>query len=192
MNAATYKKRLTLSQIACFIALQCALPICNTAFAREYFNPALLGIDGPGKELTDLSAFEDGVGQMPGTYHVDVIVNKGSVGVHDIEFVMQKDAVGNSTLQPCLSVDTLRGFGIRTDAFPGLVGQGDCANLAAIPRPAQYLPLKASSCGFPSHKLPWTTTLAVTLRRRDSTKASTRCYSTIISLAPTPKRGTVI
>ncbi|EBG2395039.1 fimbrial biogenesis outer membrane usher protein [Salmonella enterica subsp. enterica] len=134
MNAATYKKRLTLSQIACFIALQCALPICNTAFAREYFNPALLGIDGPGKELTDLSAFEDGVGQMPGTYHVDVIVNKGSVGVHDIEFVMQKDAVGNSTLQPCLSVDTLRGFGIRTDAFPGLVGQGDCANLAAIPQ----------------------------------------------------------
>ncbi|EIO7469647.1 fimbrial biogenesis outer membrane usher protein [Salmonella enterica subsp. enterica] len=133
MNAATYKKRLTLSQIACFIALQCALPICNTAFAREYFNPALLGIDGPGKELTDLSAFEEGVGQMPGNYHVDVIVNKSSVGVHDIEFVMQKDSAGNSTLQPCISVETLRGFGIRTDAFPGLAGHGDCANLTAIP-----------------------------------------------------------
>ncbi len=49
MNADAYKKRMTLSQLACFIALQCALPVCNTAFAREYFNPALLGIDGPGK-----------------------------------------------------------------------------------------------------------------------------------------------
>ncbi|MBA3111379.1 fimbrial biogenesis outer membrane usher protein [Salmonella enterica] len=132
MNADAYKKRMTLSQFACFIALQCALPVCNTAFAREYFNPALLGIDGPGKDLTDLSAFEEGVGQMPGAYHVDVIVNKTSAGAHDVNFVMQKDKTGNTTLQPCLSVDELREFGIRTDAFPGLVGHGDCANLAAI------------------------------------------------------------
>lgn len=134
MNADAYKKRMTLSQLACFIALQCALPVCNTAFAREYFNPALLGIDGPGKDLTDLSAFEEGVGQMPGAYRVDVIVNKTSAGVHDVNFVMQKDKTGNATLQPCLSVDELREFGIRTDTFPDLVGHGDCANLASIPQ----------------------------------------------------------
>lgn len=98
MNADAYKKIMTLSRIACFIALQCALPAGNTAFAREYFNPALLGIDGPGKELTDLSAFEEGIGQMPGTYRVDVIVNKSSAGVHDVNFVMQKDTAGNTTL----------------------------------------------------------------------------------------------
>lgn len=134
MNADATKKRTALTQIACFIALQCALPICNSAIAREYFNPALLGIDGPGKELTDLSAFEEGVGQMPGTYHVDVIVNRTSVGVHDVNFVMQKDAKGNTTLQPCLSVDTLAEFGIRTDAFPHLADKGECADLAAIPQ----------------------------------------------------------
>ncbi|EBX9478252.1 fimbrial biogenesis outer membrane usher protein [Salmonella enterica subsp. enterica serovar Abony] len=134
MNADAYKKIMTLSRIACFIALQCALPVGNTAFAREYFNPALLGIDGPGKELTDLSAFEEGIGQMPGTYRVDVIVNKSSAGVHDVNFVMQKDTTGNTTLQPCFSVDSLREFGIRTDAFPNLAGHGDCANLAAIPQ----------------------------------------------------------
>ncbi|HCM6289527.1 TPA: fimbrial biogenesis outer membrane usher protein [Salmonella enterica subsp. enterica serovar 16:l,v:-] len=134
MNADAYKKIMTLSRIACFIALQCALPAGNTAFAREYFNPALLGIDGPGKELTDLSAFEEGIGQMPGTYRVDVIVNKSSAGVHDVNFVMQKDTAGNTTLQPCFSVDSLREFGIRTDAFPNLAGHGDCANLAAIPQ----------------------------------------------------------
>ncbi|EDL7955655.1 fimbrial assembly protein, partial [Salmonella enterica subsp. enterica serovar Montevideo] len=134
MNADAYKKIMTLSRIACFIALQCALPAGNTAFAREYFNPALLGIDGPGKELTDLSAFEEGIGQMPGTYRVDVIVNKSSAGVHDVNFVMQNDTAGNTTLQPCFSVDSLREFGIRTDAFPNLAGHGDCANLAAIPQ----------------------------------------------------------
>lgn len=51
MNADAYKKIMTLSRIACFIALQCALPAGNTAFAREYFNPALLGIDGREKSL---------------------------------------------------------------------------------------------------------------------------------------------
>ncbi|HGY3715386.1 TPA: fimbria/pilus outer membrane usher protein [Citrobacter gillenii] len=139
MNADAYKKRMTLSQIACFIALQCALPVFNTALAREYFNPALLGIDGPGKELTDLSAFEEGVGQMPGTYRVEVIVNKTSMGVHHIDFITQKDTQGNSTLQPCVSVDTLREFGVRTDQFPLLAGSGDCANLAVIPQASAEL-----------------------------------------------------
>ncbi|ECC1660467.1 fimbrial biogenesis outer membrane usher protein [Salmonella enterica subsp. salamae] len=134
MNADAYKKRMTFSQIACFVALQCVFSGYNTVLAREYFNPALLGIDGPGKELTDLSAFEEGVGQLPGTYRVDVIVNRTSVGVHDIDFVMQKDVHGNSTLQPCVSVDTLREFGVRTDQFPLLAGSGDCANIAVIPQ----------------------------------------------------------
>lgn len=132
MNADAYKKRMTLSQIACFIALQCALPLCSSALAREYFNPALLGIDGPGKDLTDLSAFEEGVGQMPGTYRVNVMLNKTALGVYNVEFVTQKDAAGHTTLQPCLSVATLKEFGIRTDQFPRLAG--DCADLSVIPQ----------------------------------------------------------
>ncbi|ECE0730828.1 fimbrial biogenesis outer membrane usher protein [Salmonella enterica subsp. houtenae] len=134
MIAVAIKTRITLTPIACFMALQCALPVCNSAFAREYFNPALLGIDGPGKELTDLSAFEEGVGQMPGTYHVEVIVNQTSVGIHDINFTLQKDTQGNSTLQPCLSIDLLAEFGIRTDAFAKLQDEGKCADLSAIPQ----------------------------------------------------------
>lgn len=90
MHADAYKKTMTLSQLACFIALQCALPLCNSAMAREYFDPALLGIDGPGKDLTDLSAFEEGVGQMPGTYRVDVVLNNTVFGTRDIEFALKK------------------------------------------------------------------------------------------------------
>ncbi|EMX9091650.1 fimbrial biogenesis outer membrane usher protein [Klebsiella oxytoca] len=133
MNVDAYKKKITLSRIACFIALQSALTVHNTAPAREYFNPAFLGIDGPGKDLTDLSAFEEGVGQMPGNYHVDVIVNKTSVGLYDIDFVMQKDSQGNSTLQPCLSLEALQKFGIRTQSFPQLADDKDCANIQVIP-----------------------------------------------------------
>jgi outer membrane usher protein len=134
MNVDAYKKKITLSRIACFIALQCALSIHNTALAREYFNPAFLGIDGPGKDLTDLSAFEEGIGQIPGNYHVDVIVNKTSVGLYDIDFVMQKDSQGNATLQPCLSLEALQKFGIRTQSFPQLADGKDCANLQVIPQ----------------------------------------------------------
>lgn len=133
MHTDAKKKTILLTKIACFIALQCALPALNPAFAREYFNPALLGIDGPGKELTDLSAFEDGIGQMPGVYRVDVIVNKNAQGTRDVNFSMQKDAAGNETLQPCFSVDELREFGIRTEQFPQLSAGGECASLSVIP-----------------------------------------------------------
>ncbi|WP_235404173.1 fimbria/pilus outer membrane usher protein [Enterobacter quasiroggenkampii] len=132
MHADAYKKTLTLSQLACFIALQCAMPLSNSAMAREYFDPALLGIDGPGKDLTDLSAFEEGVGQMPGTYRVDVILNNTAVGTYDIDFIMNKDAAGKSSLQPCLNPEMLREFGIRVEQFPALAG--NCADLSAIPQ----------------------------------------------------------
>ncbi|MEB7932418.1 fimbrial biogenesis outer membrane usher protein [Enterobacter quasiroggenkampii] len=132
MHADAYKKTMTLSQLACFIALQCALPLCNSAMAREYFDPALLGIDGPGKDLTDLSAFEEGVGQMPGTYRVDVVLNNTVFGTRDIEFALKKDAAGNSSLQPCLSTEILRELGVRLEQFPALTGS--CADLSVIPQ----------------------------------------------------------
>ncbi len=133
------KNKRSLTRLACFIALQCALSSLNPAFAREYFNPAMLGIDGPGKDITDLSAFEDGVGQMPGTYRVDVLVNKTSLGTHDIEFSLRKDASGNATLQPCLSRKMLASFGIRTEQFPQLTSEGNCVNLAVIPQASSKL-----------------------------------------------------
>lgn len=132
MHADAYKKTMTLSQLACFIALQCALPLCNSAMAREYFDQALLGIDGPGKDLTDLSAFEEGVGQMPGTYRVDVVLNNTVFGTRDIEFALKKDAAGNSSLQPCLSTEMLRELGVRLEQFPALTGS--CADLSVIPQ----------------------------------------------------------
>ena len=134
MNAIAPKKKIALSKLACFIALQCFLSIPGTVVAREYFNPALLGVDGPGKDLTDLSAFENGMGQMPGTYHVDIILNKTSLGSRDIKFTMQKNRNGQDILAPCFSIESLKEMGLRTELFPEINKTGECANLTAIPQ----------------------------------------------------------
>lgn len=133
MSSRINKKKMIRNKIACFVALQCALSLASSAYAREYFNPALLGIDGPGSGISDLSAFEEGVGQIPGTYRVDVYLNKMSLGTHDITFSMQKDLQGQNILQPCISVEKLKQFGVRTELFPQLINNEGCANLAAIP-----------------------------------------------------------
>lgn len=130
----TKKNKVLLTRLACFIALQCALPQLSPAYAREYFNPALLGIDGPSKDLTDLSAFEEGVGQLPGTYRVDVLVNTTAIGTYDIDFTMQDNKSGQSVLQPCLSVEKLKEFGVRTEQFPQLAAENHCVDLAVIPQ----------------------------------------------------------
>lgn len=134
MRAEARKTTMTLGRVACVFALQCLLPASGMAAAREYFNPALLGIDGPGKDITDLTAFENGLGQMPGTYYVDIIVNNASLGARDIHFIRQQDGNGEDTLVPCLSVATLKAFGLRTRLFPQLAGTGQCARIAAIPQ----------------------------------------------------------
>lgn len=141
------------------------------------------------KELTDLSAFEEGIGQLPGTYRVDVIVNKTSVGVRNIDFVTHKNAQGESTLQPCLSIDMLREFGIRTEAFPRLAANGDCANLSAIPRPAQNLHLSASNCCFLFLKPPSITSHEATSPQSGSTQGLMLYCSTTTLPVRIPKRA---
>ncbi|MGX9741305.1 fimbria/pilus outer membrane usher protein [Pseudocitrobacter corydidari] len=133
MSAIVRKKRITLHKIACFVALQCTISLLNPANAREYFNPALLGIDGPGKGLTDLSSFQEGPGQMPGTYRVDVILNRVGQGTHDITFTLQKDKNGEMILAPCFNLAQLNAFGVRTEQYPALAGDNACVNLSAIP-----------------------------------------------------------
>lgn len=105
------------------------------AQARDYFNPALLEMDNPHQGATDLSVFEEGDLQAPGTYRVDIYVNNEAKGTSDVEFSLLKDAEGKERLQPCLSVAQLKEMGVKTDLFPGL---GDaaakCADLSAIPQ----------------------------------------------------------
>jgi len=106
-----------------------------SALARDVFNPALLEVDAPHQGMTDLSVFEDGAGQPPGIYHVDIYLNNDFQDTRDVEFSLQKDASGNESLQPCLSVAALQEMGVKTALFPTLGDKNaKCATLSAIPQ----------------------------------------------------------
>lgn len=125
------------NRLAYFIAAQLTLlgGVSFSAQARDYFNPALLELDNPQQGKTDLTVFEDGATQAPGTYRVDIYVNNQQFETHDIEFRMQKGEDGADSLQPCLSVAQLNAMGVKTDLFPGLGDdEAKCADLSAIPQ----------------------------------------------------------
>lgn len=103
-------------------------------YASDSFNTALVELDNPGVGKADLSAFESG-SQAPGTYHVDIILDDQLMDTRDIPFSMAKTGGGNEVLQPCLSVEQLKQWGVKTELFPQLsVENSDCANLQAIPQ----------------------------------------------------------
>lgn len=99
-----------------------------------YFNPALLEVGNPQQGKTDLSVFESGE-QAPGKYHVDVYLNNNEVDTRDVEFSMNGTTSGKKVLQPCLSVDDLKNYGVKTDLYPGLKSKdnSECADLDSIP-----------------------------------------------------------
>ncbi|AKG72436.1 fimbrial assembly protein [Serratia fonticola] len=95
----------------------------------------MLEIDNPNQGSTDLTVFEDGANQAPGTYRVDIYLNNEQQDTRDVEFRIQKDASGKESLQPCLSVASLNAMGVKTDLFPGLGdAKAQCANLSGIPQ----------------------------------------------------------
>ncbi len=120
------------ARLAFFIAL--ALPgVMQSACAEEYFNPALLEVGNPSMKGVDLSSFARGA-QVPGKYRVEVVVNDQTVDTREIAFRSVATTEGDTTLQPCLSSGLLQSYGVKTDRFPELDKESECANLAAIPQ----------------------------------------------------------
>lgn len=114
------------------LLLSIAAGFYQRAWAEDYFNPALLDIDNPQQGKTDLSIYEKGPGQAPGKYRVSIFINNNKVDSREVTFTLQQ-MNGNSTLQPCFSVKELKALGIRTEKFPALTENKECANLTAIP-----------------------------------------------------------
>ena len=121
------------ARLALLIAFALAGSMQN-AMARDYFNPDLVELDNPqngGK--ADLAAFEAG-SQAPGTYHVDVMLDNELVDTRDIEFKTSGAPNDEGKLEPCLTVEQLKEWGVKTDLFPALAVDNErCANLHAIP-----------------------------------------------------------
>lgn len=132
MNSTTQGKKFKPAKLACLVAFILA-GVSHSAHARDYFNPELIELDNPGMKGADLSAFESG-SQLPGTYRVDVVLGDQVVDTRAIEFAAQKGTDGEESLQPCLSVEQLKAWGVKTELFPDLSADGKCARLAAIPQ----------------------------------------------------------
>ncbi|MEC4511681.1 FimD/PapC N-terminal domain-containing protein, partial [Klebsiella pneumoniae] len=105
----------------------------QNSYSRDFFNPELVELDNPGTEKVDLSGFESGA-QAPGDYHVDIVLDDRLVDTRDIRFVLMKEPGGDDKLIPCLSIEQLESWGVKTGLFPALKGETSCANLSAIPQ----------------------------------------------------------
>lgn len=87
--------------------------------AKEWtFDEGVLG------GAVDVSVFNAG-GQLPGTYQVDILLNGERVDSREVTFSTVTDAQGHAHLQPCLSVEQLSRYRVKTDEYPDLVkGEG--------------------------------------------------------------------
>ncbi|CCJ88050.1 fimbria/pilus outer membrane usher protein [Cronobacter dublinensis] len=141
-NTVRVKRKWRARHLALCISLQCLALGFSTglAWGDDYFNPALLDEGGNQQEKADLSLYEKGPGLAPGKYRVDIFVNNQKTDTREVNFVLDKDNRGNAILSPCLSIATLKEFGVATEKFSDLAEQNGCANLSAIPAAsAQFL-----------------------------------------------------
>lgn len=141
-NTIRVKRKWRARHLALCISLQCLALGFSTglAWGDDYFNPALLDEGGNQQEKADLSLYEKGPGLAPGKYRVDIFVNNQKTDTREVNFVLDKDNRGNAILSPCLSIATLKEFGVATEKFSDLAEQNGCANLSAIPAAsAQFL-----------------------------------------------------
>lgn len=122
--------RFSRSRLALLVTCQIAMLMggAELANAAGYFNPALLEIDNPDQGSADLSVFEEGELQPPGTYRVDIYLNGSEVDTRDVKFFLATDASGKQSLQPCLSGEQLRDMGVKIGMYPGIAAADECAN----------------------------------------------------------------
>lgn len=109
--------------------------------AELYFNPALLS--GDPQEVADLSRFEKNGSQQPGSYIVDVYLNKAFISSKSINFLVRDEveetvsqpalnnsrpgieatenvAMDNTGLAACITTQALEKLNVNTAAFPEL------------------------------------------------------------------------
>ncbi|HDU6202484.1 TPA: FimD/PapC N-terminal domain-containing protein, partial [Klebsiella quasipneumoniae subsp. similipneumoniae] len=114
-----------------------ALGFSNNTLARDFFDPDFIKSVGQSdpSSIPDLSLYATKDAQAPGKYRIDVILNNNLQETTDVRFVERKEpATGDLKLVPCLSIATLKTYGLRVEAFPNLTEDADgCANTRVIP-----------------------------------------------------------
>ncbi|NRN29834.1 fimbria/pilus outer membrane usher protein [Photorhabdus heterorhabditis] len=131
----------------------CLLPLFMTigalfhstnVYSEDYFNIHALetGTDSP--ENIDLSIFTQD-DSPPGTYWVDIYLNKDKVNTRNVTFVMI-----NNKLLPKLTIQQLQDMGVKIDTFPELVSLPPETELSDL---GQYIPSASTAFNFSQQRL---------------------------------------
>jgi len=111
--------------------------LCNEALARDFFDPAFISSVGQNNTTTvpDLTIFSTKDAQSPGEYRVEILLNNDYREISTILFIENSSNNGEkTTLEPCLSLDRLERYGLRTSVFPALKQDATgCTNTDIIP-----------------------------------------------------------
>lgn len=116
--------------------------VCNVNAREFYFAPSSLEGDGLSQQDIDLSLFSKENGQLPGTYQTKVVMNKRYIDDKSITYINDK----TGALQPQLTPEQLRQWGIRVEAYPELAQLP--ANKPLGKPPGDYIPFAAVTFDF--------------------------------------------
>lgn len=95
----------------------CLATLTPAVLAKEYlFEASQLQGD---VSNADIALFNEG-GQLPGNYHVDVLVNGEQVDSREIFFRQRYTASGRPVLEPCLNRKQLAHYGVKVEDYPAL------------------------------------------------------------------------
>ncbi|MEQ9892054.1 fimbrial biogenesis usher protein [Pectobacterium aroidearum] len=102
------------------VMLYMAFPLAGDA--ETFFNPTFLS-DDP-SAIADLSRFDKGEGQPPGTYRVEIYVNADYAVSRDIAFQLrtpsEKPSSDDTGLEPCLTIALLEQLNVNLQSFSSL------------------------------------------------------------------------
>lgn len=132
--------------LPCTVGLCLSWAINTTTQAEEFFNPAFLS--GDPAAVADLSRFEKGEGQAPGSYRVETYLNDEYVSTQNLMFEVRQPAPNQVTpapgapidetgLKACITRTQLERLGVNTSNSPLLQNatKDQCVDLAgAIPQ----------------------------------------------------------
>ncbi|MDX7998089.1 fimbrial biogenesis outer membrane usher protein [Xenorhabdus sp. Reich] len=115
-----------------------------TAYAESHFNIHALKIGGGLPEDIDLSIFQNG-SQLPGTYWVDIYLNKREVSKESINFILN-----HGILQPQITIKQWRDMGLKIDSFPSLKNLSPEGVITDI---GKYIPSASTDFNFNQQRL---------------------------------------
>jgi outer membrane usher protein len=113
--------------------------------AEGYFDPRAFDIDNPAQQPVDLSQFDAPGGQLPGSYHVDIVLNLTHQATRDVNFVR----IGNR-LEPQFTPAELAELGVNVAGLPLLRDLPPDAPVAPL---ADYIPDASTQFDFARQRL---------------------------------------